>query len=57
MWYQITPGTRIIYRSAKMIRESFYENTEQNISQTFNEYKKGKIGSKRTISSILLVKD
>src|SRR3990167_11264017 len=43
MWYQITPGTRIIYRSAKMIREAFYENTEQNISQTFNEYKKGKI--------------
>lgn len=57
MWYQITPGTRIIYRSAETIREAFYENTEQNIPQIFNEYKKGKIENKRTISSILLVKD
>lgn len=57
MWKQISKGSRIIYRTADLIRQAFYEKTKANILKKYRPFEKGKIGDKHTISSILLVKN
>lgn len=57
IWKQISPGSRIIYRTANLIRQAFYEKTKANILKKYHPFEKGRIGDKRTISSVLLVKD
>lgn len=54
MWKQISQGTRIIYRTADLIKQAFYEKMKENILKEYHSFEKGKIGDKRTISSILL---
>lgn len=57
IWEQISQGSRIIYRTSDLIRQAFYEKTKENILKEYLPFEKGKIGDKRTISSILLVKN
>ncbi len=57
VWRQAAKGTRMVYRSAELIRQAFYKNGEQNIPRNFDAHTKGKIGSSQTISSVLLVKN
>lgn len=57
IWKQISQGSRIIYRTPDLIRQAFYEKTKVNILKKYRLFEKGKIGDKRTISSVLLVKN
>lgn len=57
MWKQISKRSRIVYRTPDLIRQAFYEKTKENVLKKYRSFEKGKIGDKRTISSILLVKN
>jgi precorrin-6B methylase 2 len=56
IWKQAPSGTRIICRTSDLVRQAFYETTQENLFRSYTIVKKLFATGDQTISSILLIK-
>lgn len=57
IWSQVSIGARVICRTSNLVRQAFYETTEESLIATYNPIGKVIARGDQTISSILLVRD